>query len=213
MDGFTTSRTSPPATRRAAARWATTTRPTCRSTTGSTTVLDRRPLLLVGAEPDVPEPFVPAGGNVVRPHPQRRAGTAAEVDLRSARRRRSRGRSTRRRRRYSYGSLFFKYVTDRRPSTCSRRAVLQRPREQRLPTSRSSIPQTGTPKTENDEHPPANVQVGQKFVADIINGLMSSSSWATSAMFFTYDEHGGYYDHVVPPAAVPPDESRRAAAG
>jgi len=34
---------------------------------------------------------------------------------------------------------------------------------------------------------------------------MSSSSWSTSAFFLTYDEHGGYYDHVVPPAAVAPD--------
>src|SRR5215510_10031166 len=61
------------------------------------------------------------------------------------------------------------------------------------------------PNTENDEHPPADVQLGQKYVADAINGLMGSSAWATSAFFLTYDEHGGFYDHVVPPAAVPPD--------
>lgn len=60
-------------------------------------------------------------------------------------------------------------------------------------------------QTENDEHPISNVQVGQKFVADAINGLLASSAWATSALFLTWDEHGGYYDHVVPPAAVPPD--------
>jgi len=62
-----------------------------------------------------------------------------------------------------------------------------------------------TPTMENDEHPPSNVQVGQKFVADIVNGLMSSSSWNSSALFFTYDEHGGFYDHVPPPAAPVPD--------
>ena len=62
-----------------------------------------------------------------------------------------------------------------------------------------------TPTKENDEHPPANVQVGQKFVSDVINGLMSSPEWESSALFFTYDEHGGFYDHVVPPAAPIPD--------
>jgi phospholipase C len=63
----------------------------------------------------------------------------------------------------------------------------------------------GTPKTENDEHPISNVQVGQKFVADVVNGLMTSPVWSTSAMFLAYDEHGGFYDHVVPPAAPVPD--------
>jgi phospholipase C len=60
-------------------------------------------------------------------------------------------------------------------------------------------------QTENDEHPIANVQVGQKFVADAINGLLASSAWGTSALFLTWDEHGGFYDHVVPPAAANPD--------
>jgi phospholipase C len=60
-------------------------------------------------------------------------------------------------------------------------------------------------QTENDEHPNSNVQVGQKFVADAINGLLASSAWGTSALFLTWDEHGGFYDHVVPPAAANPD--------
>ncbi len=63
----------------------------------------------------------------------------------------------------------------------------------------------GTVNTESDEHPPANVQVGEKFTHDIIYALTHSPDWPSSAMFLTYDEHGGYYDHVVPPAAVPPD--------
>jgi phospholipase C len=57
---------------------------------------------------------------------------------------------------------------------------------------------------QSDEHPPANVQVGQKFTHDIIQGLMDSSSWSSSALFLTYDEHGGYFDHVPPPAAPLP---------
>lgn len=59
----------------------------------------------------------------------------------------------------------------------------------------------------NDEHPPANVQLGQKFVAEVVNALMASPNWPSSAMFLAYDEHGGYYDHVPPPEAVPPDDT------
>jgi phospholipase C len=58
---------------------------------------------------------------------------------------------------------------------------------------------------ENDEHPPANVQVGEKFVADVINALFKSPNWKSSALFLTYDEHGGFYDHVAPPPAPVPD--------
>jgi len=63
----------------------------------------------------------------------------------------------------------------------------------------------GKVNVESDEHPPANVQVGQKLVHDVMNALVHSPNWASSAMFFTYDEHGGYYDHIAPPAAVKPD--------
>lgn len=63
----------------------------------------------------------------------------------------------------------------------------------------------GTVNTETDEHPPANVQAGEKFTHDVVYALTHSPDWSSAAMFLTYDEHGGYYDHVVPPAAVPPD--------
>jgi phospholipase C len=63
----------------------------------------------------------------------------------------------------------------------------------------------GTKNTETDEHPPANIQVGQQFVAGVVNALFKSPNWPSSAFFLTYDEHGGYFDHVSPPAAVVPD--------
>jgi phospholipase C len=63
----------------------------------------------------------------------------------------------------------------------------------------------GKVNVESDEHPPANVQVGQKFTHDVIKALVGSPNWSSSALFLTYDEHGGYYDHVAPPAAVKPD--------
>src|SRR2546423_820391 len=59
----------------------------------------------------------------------------------------------------------------------------------------------GPSNVENDEHPPSNVQVGERFVSDVTNALMSSPNWSSSALFLTYDEHGGFYDHVAPPPA------------
>ena len=61
------------------------------------------------------------------------------------------------------------------------------------------------PNVATDEHPPSSVQVGQKYAYNLIKALGQSSAWATSAMFLTYDEGGGYYDHVPPPEATPPD--------
>ena len=63
----------------------------------------------------------------------------------------------------------------------------------------------GPPALENDEHPPSNVQVGEAFTAGVVDSLMRSPDWASSALFLTYDEHGGFYDHVPPPPAPVPD--------
>ncbi|HXQ20603.1 MAG TPA: alkaline phosphatase family protein [Candidatus Acidoferrales bacterium] len=60
--------------------------------------------------------------------------------------------------------------------------------------------------TELDEHPPANIQEGQRFAAQAIAAVLSSPAWPHTALFLTYDEHGGFYDHVPPPAACPPDD-------
>ena len=52
----------------------------------------------------------------------------------------------------------------------------------------------------NDEHPGSgqSILAGQSQVANIVNSLMSSSSWSSSVFFFSYDEGGGPYDHVPP---------------
>jgi len=63
-----------------------------------------------------------------------------------------------------------------------------------------------------DEHPsdsdeyPSNVQTGASYAASLINTLMTSPSWSDSALIFTYDEAGGYYDHVSPQPAMAPDQ-------
>ncbi len=47
--------------------------------------------------------------------------------------------------------------------------------------------------------------MGQKFTSDVVHALFKSPQWKTSALFITWDEHGGIYDHVSPPAACAPD--------
>jgi phospholipase C len=65
---------------------------------------------------------------------------------------------------------------------------------------------------ELDEHPsdndayPVNIQDGAAYAEGMINALMASSSWSDSALIFTYDEFGGFYDHVPPQPAVVPDQ-------
>jgi phospholipase C len=49
-----------------------------------------------------------------------------------------------------------------------------------------------------DEHPTANVQLGMNSVADIINSIGNGKYWGSSAVFVTWDDYGGFYDHVVP---------------
>jgi phospholipase C len=50
-----------------------------------------------------------------------------------------------------------------------------------------------------DEHPPADVSVGMGIQEDLITALRESSAWDSSACIITYDEHGGYFEHVEPP--------------
>lgn len=49
------------------------------------------------------------------------------------------------------------------------------------------------------EHPPQHPRSGQTFVRTLINELMRSDSWSSSAFLLTYDDWGGWYDHVPPP--------------
>jgi len=59
---------------------------------------------------------------------------------------------------------------------------------------------------QNDEHPPSNPQLGQLFVESVYDAVRASPLWPRSAMILTYDEHGGFYDHVPPPGACIPDD-------
>lgn len=57
----------------------------------------------------------------------------------------------------------------------------------------------------NDDHPPTSVAKGQAFLSDIYATLTSNPArWRSTMMVVTYDEHGGFFDHV-PPLAIPAD--------
>ncbi len=56
-----------------------------------------------------------------------------------------------------------------------------------------------------DEHPASNVQNGAQYVEGLINTLMQSASWKDSAMILSFDEPGGFYDHVSPQPMPSPD--------
>ena len=49
------------------------------------------------------------------------------------------------------------------------------------------------------EHPPLSIHQGEIEMAKVINALIKSNLWTKSALFLTYDEGGGYFDHVPPP--------------
>jgi phospholipase C len=49
------------------------------------------------------------------------------------------------------------------------------------------------------EHPLTSLEAGQRFVKQLIQALMQSEAWYSSAFILTYDDWGGWYDHVPPP--------------
>jgi phospholipase C len=61
----------------------------------------------------------------------------------------------------------------------------------------------GTNPTLNefDEHPPSDIRKGQFFVSQVARAVRLGPCWNDSIVFITYDEHGGFYDHVRPPGA------------
>ena len=56
----------------------------------------------------------------------------------------------------------------------------------------------GTPM-ELNEHPPASVKAGAQWTVDRVTLLGKSKYWATTAIFITWDDWGGWFDHVSPP--------------
>jgi phospholipase C len=55
------------------------------------------------------------------------------------------------------------------------------------------------PENSVSEHPPARISMGQAYVTGLINAIMQSPNWDSTAIFLSWDDWGGFYDHVVPP--------------
>jgi len=57
----------------------------------------------------------------------------------------------------------------------------------------------------NDSEENHDISIGEAYAATMINAVLHSPSWEKTALILTYDEHGGWYDHVPPVPAVRPD--------
>lgn len=57
----------------------------------------------------------------------------------------------------------------------------------------------------NDQHPDHDMRLGEALIKDIYEALRASPQWNETLFVLTYDEHGGFYDHVTPPSKdIPP---------
>jgi phospholipase C len=56
------------------------------------------------------------------------------------------------------------------------------------------------PSNKFSEHPPSLITAGQAFVTSVVNAVMRSPDWNSTAIFVAWDDWGGFYDHVVPPS-------------
>ncbi|HWM13111.1 MAG TPA: alkaline phosphatase family protein [Gaiellaceae bacterium] len=64
------------------------------------------------------------------------------------------------------------------------------------------------PPGSNDDHPPSPMMAGQELVLTLIESVMRSPAWKKSLIVITYDEHGGFYDHVDPGQFTAADDRR-----
>jgi phospholipase C len=59
----------------------------------------------------------------------------------------------------------------------------------------------------NDDHPVHDVRLGQALISSIFTALAMSPQWNRCLFVLTYDEHGGFYDHVPPPGNATDDNA------
>jgi phospholipase C len=66
---------------------------------------------------------------------------------------------------------------------------------------------TGKFRGGNSQHPDDDVTSGERLLKAVYESIRASPHWEKSVLIITYDEHGGFYDHVVPPTTVHPGDS------
>jgi phospholipase C len=57
------------------------------------------------------------------------------------------------------------------------------------------------PAGSNDDHPPSDLHAGQKLALELFDAVVQGPLWEKTMVIVTYDEHGGFYDHVPRPPA------------
>ena len=207
----TTGATTASSRRAARSRWATGTRPTSPSTTGSrkTFPLCDRYFCSVLAQ-TYPEPALPHRRNRVGRRDARTSRTSRSSRPRTARS--STGS-------HAHGISWRDYATDlpgvaviaRRPRTSTRRTSSTIDQFYK-DAAAGTLPSVSfvDPRFDTD---PGGVRgrsrrhraTARTSSPKVVNAVFHSPNWKNTVLIYTYDEHGGYYDHVPPPPAVKPD--------
>lgn len=80
-----------------------------------------------------------------------------------------------------------------------------------LPTVAFIVPRMASAKNmmANDQHPSHSVVLGEELIRSVYENLRASASWEKSALLLTYDEHGGFYDHVKTPTVDIPNPDHK----
>src|SRR2546427_2469954 len=56
-----------------------------------------------------------------------------------------------------------------------------------------------TPRFQLSDHPPYSMCYGENWTTLVVDAIMRSPIWRNTAIFLTWDDYGGFYDHVMPP--------------
>ncbi len=70
-----------------------------------------------------------------------------------------------------------------------------------IDAERGTLPQVSwvVPNDDRSEHPPNGITAGMEYVSALVNAVVTSPNWSSSAIFLCWDDWGGFYDHVAPP--------------
>jgi phospholipase C len=61
-------------------------------------------------------------------------------------------------------------------------------------------------ETAQTQEDPADMYAGERWAHELVTAVLHARQWPRILLIYTYDEHGGYYDHVPPPPAIAPDD-------
>lgn len=103
----------------------------------------------------------------------------------------------------SYVTQPFAYFADLAEGTAARAQHLKDERDFLRDLTSGTLPQVAfvKPGGVDDEHPrTASLMIGERHAASLIKAVEDSPYWKSSAIILTYDENGGFWDHVAPPA-------------